>query len=83
MADNIPQLFGDYSVDIPSNAKYTKTPLMGLQGMADYVGYAAGCMDNKCTNYTDVDMKLAIFGSQLTIICVGTGNTYMYIRHAL
>ncbi|XP_060568312.1 uncharacterized protein LOC132726918 isoform X1 [Ruditapes philippinarum] len=72
MADNLEQLYGDYAADV--DAKYSKTPLQGLSYMADKVNYAAGCSDNRCTNYSAESIKNAVQNVQLVVICVGTGQ---------
>ncbi|XP_045198055.2 uncharacterized protein LOC123552449 [Mercenaria mercenaria] len=72
MADNLEQIYGDYAADV--DPKYAKTPLQGLRGMADTVKYAAGCPDNRCTNYTAGDIKKAVNDVQFVVICVGTGQ---------
>ena len=71
MADNIPQLYGDYAADV--DPKTVKTPYTALMSLAESSGYAAGCKDNRCTDYHPEDIKLATLGSNLTIICIGTG----------
>jgi hypothetical protein len=73
MADNLEQLYGDYAADV--DAQYSKTPLQGLSYMADKVNYAAGCSDNRCTNYSAESIKHAVQNVQLVVICVGTGKT--------
>ena len=72
MADNLNQIYGDYAADIDS--KFAKTPREGLKPMSDVVNYAAGCKDTKCVNYIASDVTKAIQGTQLLVICVGTGN---------
>ena len=72
MADNLNQLFGDYAPDI--DTKFTKTPRQGLESMATTVNYAAGCKDVRCKNYTSGDIKKAVQGTQLVVVCVGTGK---------
>lgn len=72
MADNLEQLYGDYAAEI--NTTFAKTPLQGLKAMADTVNYAAGCSDNKCETYNSDEVAMAIEGSQLVIVCVGTGQ---------
>ena len=71
MADNLEELYGDYAADV--DPIYAKTPLEGLKSMAAITNYAAGCADNSCHNYSAGDIKKAVTGSQLVIICVGTG----------
>lgn len=80
MADNLEQLYGDYSPEI--DATFTKTPLESLSEMSDTVNYIAGCMDNKCTEYDAVAVRQAVTGTQLVIVCVGTG-TVMYSLQVL
>ena len=72
MADNLAQLYGTYAATV--DAHYAKTPLEGLSKMADTVSSAAGCPDNRCTNYTAKDIQAAVKDTQLVIICVGTGD---------
>lgn len=72
MADNLEQLYGDYAAD--TDSKYAQTPLQGLKGMSDVVNYAAGCSDNRCTNYSSDSVISALQDAQLVIICVGTGG---------
>ncbi|KAK3600407.1 hypothetical protein CHS0354_026640 [Potamilus streckersoni] len=71
MADNLVQLFGNYNPD--PDPKYSMTPLQGLQKLASQVNYAAGCSDNRCTNYSTDDIKKAVQGTQLAIVCLGIG----------
>ena len=81
MANNVNQLYGDYAADVDS--RYVKTPYEGLKMMATTVNYAAGCPDNKCVNYTSSDITKAIQGTQLVVVCVGTGigfhEIYIYL----
>lgn len=72
MADNLDQLYGSYSAD--PDANYARTPRQGLHSMADIVNYAAGCVDNRCDNYTASDVTAAVKDVQFVIICVGTGQ---------
>ena len=74
MANNVNQLYGNYAADVDS--RYVKTPYEGLKMMATTVNYAAGCPDNKCKNYTASDVTKAIKGTQLVVICVGTGISF-------
>jgi len=76
MADNLVQLFGDYAAD--PDGTYAQTPLQGLRAMADTVNFAAGCPDNRCTNYTSEDVINAVHDAQLIVICVGTGLCYCF-----
>lgn len=72
MADNLQQLYGTYAADI--DLLFAQTPLQGLKGLSDNWNYAAGCKDNKCTDYSGNEIKQAVRDTQLVIICVGTGQ---------
>ena len=72
MADNLDQLYGSYAADV--DTQYATTPLHSLHKMAHRVNYAPGCSDNRCTNYSSVDVQKAVQGAQLVVICVGTGT---------
>ncbi|KAK3600408.1 hypothetical protein CHS0354_026641 [Potamilus streckersoni] len=72
MADNLEQLFGDYHAKI--DPRYSMTPLQGLSNLAAKVNYTAGCKDNRCTNYSVSDIQNAVRGTQLVIVCLGTGD---------
>ena len=72
MSDNLEQLYGDYTADV--DAKFASTPRVGLSKMADTTNWAAGCPDNKCTNYSKTDIVKAVTDVQLVVICVGTGE---------
>ncbi|KAK3600409.1 hypothetical protein CHS0354_026642 [Potamilus streckersoni] len=72
MADNLEQLFGDYHAQI--DPWFSTTPLEGLSKLADKVIYAAGCNDNRCKEYSSGDIQNAVRGTQLVIVCLGTGD---------
>lgn len=72
MADNLEQLYGDYAAD--ADSQFAKTPLQGLSSMSDVTSFAAGCADNKCTNYSADSVIKALDDAQLIVICVGTGR---------
>ncbi|KAL3881454.1 hypothetical protein ACJMK2_027896 [Sinanodonta woodiana] len=72
MADNLLQLFGDYSADI--DPKYSTTPYQGLKSLAQQVILAPGCIDNKCDTYLPSTIAQAVQGAQLVVVCLGTGQ---------
>ena len=47
MANNIDQLYGDYSSDVMGD--FASTPLVGLLPLSDNVAYAAGCEHSHST----------------------------------
>ena len=77
MANNTAQLYGDYAADVDS--KFVKTPLDGLSSMSATVNYAAGCKDNKCMNYDANAIKNAVQGTEMVVICVGTGTAHFVL----
>ncbi|XP_071113488.1 uncharacterized protein [Haliotis cracherodii] len=72
MANNPYQQFGDYAPAM--NREYTTTPLQGLQYLWSTVRYAAGCTDNKCTQYNSHQVRIAVTASDLIFVCLGTGR---------
>ncbi|XP_035663483.1 probable beta-D-xylosidase 6 [Branchiostoma floridae] len=72
-ADNLPALYGDYS-PIP-DPKFSSTPLQGLSGLAGKTQHAAGCKgsDPVCTDYDQQEVKMAVEGADLVVVCLGTG----------
>ncbi|XP_045198053.2 uncharacterized protein LOC123552448 isoform X2 [Mercenaria mercenaria] len=72
MADNLKQLYGDYSPII--DAKYARTPLQGLRNIATTVNHTAGCEDNKCKTFDADAVRNVVSDVQLVIICIGTGQ---------
>ena len=75
MANNPEQLFGDYAASY--NSSVTRTPSEGLADVAGHVLYAAGCTDNKCLYYNKSSISAAISGSDMIVVCLGTGNPYL------
>ena len=71
MANNVEQLFGDYAPTI--NPAYTKTPWQGFSSLAQSVVLAEGCTSTACVNYNSTDLRTKVTGSDLVIICLGTG----------
>ncbi|XP_071112529.1 uncharacterized protein [Haliotis cracherodii] len=72
MANNTYQLFGDYAPTM--NPEYTTNPLQGIQYLWSTVRYAAGCTDNKCTQYYSHEVRTAVTASDLIFVCLGTGQ---------
>ena len=73
MANNSEQLFGDYSPT--TDPKFVKTPLRGLTDLNFSMNYAAGCVDGtQCLNYSQGDVKTALTGADLVVVCLGTGG---------
>ncbi|XP_067675105.1 uncharacterized protein [Haliotis asinina] len=72
MADNMKQLFGDYSATVMP--QYVTTPLAGLKGLAVNIAYAPGCDDNKCSKYSSAEIRQAVSNAQVVFVCVGTGQ---------
>lgn len=72
MANNTVQMYGDYSPTI--DARYAVTPLDALSALGDHSNYAPGCRDNKCIDYKYKEIKNAVQGTQLIIVCLGTGK---------
>ncbi|XP_071113290.1 uncharacterized protein [Haliotis cracherodii] len=72
MADNIKQLFGDYSATVMP--QYVTSPLAGLQKLATNIAYTPGCNDNKCSKYSSAEVRQAVRNSQVVFVCVGTGQ---------
>ena len=72
MAMNPEQIFGDYAPNL--NKHLTKTPLEGLEDVADKVIFKAGCNDTKCKNYSKSDVMMAASQSDAVVVCLGTGT---------
>ncbi|XP_033741272.1 LOW QUALITY PROTEIN: probable beta-D-xylosidase 2 [Pecten maximus] len=72
MADNIYQLFGDYSAD--ASRQYTTTPLEGLKRLAGSTKYGQGCPDNRCEHYNVTQVKVAVAQTEAVFVCLGTGQ---------
>lgn len=73
MANNTDQLFGDYSPT--TDPRFVKTPLKGLTELNFSMNYAAGCVDGtRCLNYSQDDVKTALVGADLVVVCLGTGK---------
>lgn len=73
MANNTDQLFGDYSPT--TDPRFVKTPLKGLTELNFSMNYAAGCVDGtRCLNYSQDDVRTALVGADLVVVCLGTGK---------
>ncbi|KAI8506331.1 hypothetical protein Bbelb_157580 [Branchiostoma belcheri] len=72
-ADNLGALYGDYA-PIP-DPKFSSTPLQGLSGLAGKTQHGAGCKgsDPVCEDYDQQDVKMAVEGADLVVVCLGTG----------
>ena len=71
MADNVDQQYGDYHSDV--ELTYATTPRQSLAKLANNMSYSAGCSDNGCSKYNSTDIKIAITGADVIIVCLGTG----------
>lgn len=81
MANNTDQLFGDYSPT--TDPRFVKTPLKGLTELNFSMNYAAGCVDGtRCLNYSQDDVKTALVGADLVVVCLGTGKKEPVKKHA-
>jgi hypothetical protein len=67
------QLFGDYASDILP--QYTRTVYGGLYSLAHTPVLAAGCSQPACMTYNSSDVEAAATGSDLVIVCLGTGQS--------
>ncbi|KAK6170691.1 hypothetical protein SNE40_019019 [Patella caerulea] len=72
MANNIQQLFGDYSPDV--NPALTKTPLQAFQQVTPNLQYGAGCQDNRCKQYSSTEIQQAVKGVEEVYVFLGTGQ---------
>ena len=77
MGDNADGIFGGYAPD--PDPEYVFTPKRGLAGLGKVLGYASGCKnsDPRCGDYDASSVKMAARGSQLIIVCLGTGETHV------
>ena len=67
------QLFGDYSSNILP--QYTSTVYQGLSNLADTTALGVGCSEPTCTSYNRSDVEAAVTGSDLVVVCLGTGQS--------
>ncbi|XP_069126419.1 uncharacterized protein [Argopecten irradians] len=72
MANNIYELFGDYTPGVSS--QYTTTPLDGLKRLSSSTEYAQGCHDNRCEHYNVTQVKVAVANTEAVFVCLGTGQ---------
>ncbi|XP_070805536.1 uncharacterized protein [Pituophis catenifer annectens] len=70
-ADKANLLFGDYA-PIPE-PKYIYTPRRGLATISANVTCALGCEDPKCLVYYPKEVKAAVEGADVVVVCLGTG----------
>lgn len=75
MANNTMEMFGSYAPD--PDPKYVTTPLDGLRNIAHEVRFAAGCKDSdtRCTAYNTTDITVAVNGTDIVFVFLGTGQT--------
>ncbi|XP_072030500.1 uncharacterized protein [Amphiura filiformis] len=71
-ADSYTELFGDYSPT--QDPTFTKTPRQGLMTLASSYTYAEGCDTTKCGTYNDTAVYSAVHGTDMAIVCLGTGT---------
>ncbi|XP_063168210.1 xylan 1,4-beta-xylosidase-like [Candoia aspera] len=71
-ADNANLLFGDYA-PIPE-PQYIYTPRRGLAAISANVTCALGCEHPRCNQYYPKDVKAAIEGADVVVVCLGTGT---------
>lgn len=76
-ADSYKQLFGDYPPT--ADPKFTKTPRQGLMKLASSNRYGAGCSSPKCTTYNSTEVSEAVAGSDMVVVCLGTGLCFLFI----
>ncbi|XP_039209267.1 probable beta-D-xylosidase 2 isoform X1 [Crotalus tigris] len=70
-ADKANLLFGDYA-PVP-DPQYIYTPRRGLAAISANVTSALGCENPRCLQYNPKDVKAAIEGADVAIVCLGTG----------
>ena len=80
MANNTDGIFGGYAPD--PDPKYVITPLVGLRDIAMETEFAVGCKSSdpyqltRCTDYNRAEIAAAVNGTQLVVVCLGTGKEY-------
>ena len=74
MANNVKQLYGDYSPDIMPGTYVT--PYEGLKKLSSSVQYASGCNGTNCIYYNESEIEKSIQRAQLVVVCLGTGKGY-------
>ncbi|CAG5114563.1 unnamed protein product, partial [Candidula unifasciata] len=73
MADNVGQLFGDYSPQ--QDRSFTKTPLQGLQEIFPNIRTGKACLDKTpCTSYNPEIIMDAVAAANLVFVALGTGQ---------
>ena len=75
MMDNVDGMFGGYA-PYP-DPQYITTPLKGLSVLGNSVRNTTGCVseDPRCTSYNQTEVKQTVIGSDLIIVCLGTGGS--------
>ncbi|KAI8783286.1 beta-D-xylosidase 2 isoform X1 [Biomphalaria glabrata] len=73
MADNVGQIFGDYSPTIlPS---YVKTPLQGIREIFPDGQNLPVCLDgNRCQSYNATAVAASVYKADLVFVVLGTGT---------
>ncbi len=72
MIHNMYQQYGGYSPAVSD--EYSSTPLDTLSKLGETYAYAEGCDDMRCNNYDGDIVKEAADGSDVVIVCLGTGR---------
>ena len=74
MANNSYGMFGGYAPD--PDPRYIVTPLDGLRQIAVETRFSSGCKDSDtaCPDYSETDIGRAVNGTELVVVCLGTGN---------
>ncbi len=72
MADDLGQLYGDYSSS--PDSRYASTPYEGLKSAASNTILAKGCNDVECNTYNANEIKNATLAADVVIVCLGTGK---------
>ncbi|XP_054855840.1 uncharacterized protein LOC129343576 isoform X3 [Eublepharis macularius] len=70
-ADDPEILSGDYA-PIPE-PQYIYTPRRGLATISANVSFAAGCSVARCDHYSLAEVKSAVQGADIVVVCLGTG----------
>ncbi|CAG5116467.1 unnamed protein product, partial [Candidula unifasciata] len=73
MADDVSQIFGDYSAQ--QDRGFTKTPLQGLATVFLGIAFGAACLDGPpCKSYQPQTVKNLVTGADLIFVALGTGT---------
>jgi hypothetical protein len=73
MANNSYGIFGGYAPD--PDPRYIITPLEGLKQISAETRFSPGCKDSDtaCEDYNPTDIGKAVNGTELVVVCLGTG----------